>query len=205
MEIQLQELIDKIKADGVAQAEQDASRKLENAKAEADRIIAEANAQAEKIIANAKEENARIEKASEDAIRQAGRNILIDFSKSIEKELDAIVKKEVDGAYSKDVLADLIPKAVEAWAENTEAEDVSVLLNEEDLHALEQGVLTELKSKLNKGITLKANDNFEGGFRIVEKDGTAYYDFSADAVADMFATYLNPRTAAILKEASVSL
>lgn len=202
MEIQLQELIDKIKTDGVAVAEQDASKKLEDARAEADRIVADARAEADKILAKAKEENARLEKASEDAIRQAGRNILIEFRESITKELNTIVKAEVDQAYSKDGLGKLIPSVVEAWAKNSDAEDVSVLLNSEDLKALENGLVAELKDRLNKGIALKADNNFEGGFRIAESDGAAYYDFSAEAVADMFATYLNPRVAAIMKEAT---
>ncbi len=202
MEIQLQELIDKIKTDGVAVAEQDASKKLADANAQAEKIVADAKAEADRIVAQAKEENARLEKASEDAIRQAGRNILIEFRESITKELDALVKADVNQAYTKDVLGTLIPNVVEAWAKNTDAEDVGVLLNTEDLNALEQGLTSALKAKLNGGITLKADDSFEGGFRIAEKDGTAYYDFSAEAVADMFATYLNPRIAAILKEAT---
>ncbi|KIR02699.1 V-type ATP synthase subunit E [Lachnospiraceae bacterium TWA4] len=202
MEIQLQELIDKIKTDGVAVAEQNASKKLADANAEADKIVADAKAEADRIVAQAKEESARFEKASEDAIRQAGRNILIEFRESITKELDTLVKTEVNKAYSKDMLGTLIPTVVEAWVKNTDAEDVGVLLNAKDLKALEQGLQAALKAKLNGGITLKSDDSFEGGFRIVEKDGTAYYDFSADAVADMFATYLNPRIAAILKEAT---
>ena len=34
------------------------------------------------------------------------------------------------------------------------------------------------------------------------KDGAAFYDFSAEAVAELFSTYLNPRVAAIMKEAA---
>lgn len=201
MEIQLQELIDKIKTDGVAAAEQDASRKIEDANAEAQRIIEDAKAQAKKIISDAKEESAKFEKAGEDAISQAARNSLIQFRESITKELDALIAAEVAQTYSKDMLQTLIPKAVEAWVKNHEAEDVEVLLNEADLNALEGGLLSELQEKLHAGITLKADDKFEGGFRIAQKDGSAYYDYSAEAVADMFSAYLNPRTASIMKEA----
>ena len=52
-----------------------------------------------------------------------------------------------------------------------------------------------------KGITLKANNNFDGGFRIAVKEGGAYYDYSAEAVTDMLANYLSPRVTALLKEA----
>ncbi len=202
MEVQLQELIDKIKTDGVAVAEKDASEKLAAAEAQAAKIIADAKAEAEKIRAEAAEENERLVRSGEDAIRQAGRNILIQFRESVVKELDAVVKAEVDKKYSRETIGTLVPEVVKEWAKNTDASDISVLLNEADLQACEEGLLNSFKGTLAEGVTLAADDSFEGGFRIAEKSGSAYYDFSAEAVADMFAAYLNPRTAALLKEAS---
>ena len=90
MEIQLQELIEQIKKDGVEAAETRAEAILEAAKAEAEKIISDAQAQADKIMLNAKAENERMVKSSEDAIRQAGRNLLISFRESVTKELNAI-------------------------------------------------------------------------------------------------------------------
>ncbi|MDD6283244.1 MAG: hypothetical protein PUA70_07535 [Oribacterium sp.] len=201
MEIQLQELIDKIKSDGVAAAEEDAAKKRDAADAEARKIVADAKAEAARIEAASKEENDRLVKASEEAIRQAARNILIEFREGITRELDAILKAEVDQAYSRDMLASLIPKVVTEWVKHTDAQDIQILLNSEDLAALESGLTAELKAKVGAGVVLKAADGLEGGFRIAEKDGTAYYDYSADAVADLFAAYLNPRISAIMKEA----
>jgi V/A-type H+-transporting ATPase subunit E len=68
MDVQLQELIDKIKKDGIASAEQEANTIKENARKEADSIIADAKAKAESIIKEAQTENARLEKVSIDAI-----------------------------------------------------------------------------------------------------------------------------------------
>ena len=51
------------------------------------------------------------------------------------------------------------------------------------------------------GVTLKASDQFDGGFRIAVKDGGVYYDFSSEAVADMLSNYLSPKVTALLKEA----
>ncbi len=202
MEVQLQELIDKIKKDGADAAQLSADKKIADAQAEADRIIAEAKAEADRIVSAAKVENDRMVKSGEDAIRQAARNILIRFRESVTGELNAVLKAAVEQNYSGKKLEELIPVVVSKWAENIEAEDISVLLNTEDLNAVEKSLLAELKKKIAGGVTLKADDSFEGGFRVAEKDGSAYYDFSADAVADMFAVYLNPRTAALLKEAT---
>ena len=201
MEIQLQELIDQIKKDGVEVAENEAESIINSAKAEAEKIISDARVQADKILLNAKAENERMVKSSEDAIRQAGRNLLISFRESVAKELEVIVGKNVTAVYSSDNFAKLIINVVENWANKPDAEDISVVLNSNDLTALEETVLAGLKEKMLGGVTLKANDNFNGGFRIAVNGGAAYYDYSADAVVDMLANYLSPKVTALLKEA----
>ena len=201
MEIQLQDLIEQIKKDGVASAEKEAEAILNAAKAEAAKIISDAQVQADKILLNAKNENDRMVKSSEDAIRQAGRNLLISFRESVARELKAIVSENVTAVYSSENFVKLIVKAVECWAGNPDSEDITVILNEEDLKSFEEGLLAELKAKMLKGITLKANNNFDGGFRIAAKDGGAYYDYSAEAVVDMLSSYLSPKVTALMKEA----
>ena len=201
MEIQLQELIDQIKKDGVEAAESQAEAILNTAKAEAEKIISDAQAQAEKLLADAKAENARTVKSGEDALRQAGRNLLISFRESVAKELKAIVSENVSAVYSSDAFAQLIINAVEAWTSKPGAEDIAVILNGEALKKLEDTLLAGLKAKMLEGVTLKANDNFDGGFRIAVNDGGAYYDYSAEAVTDMLSNYLSPKITALLKEA----
>lgn len=201
MEIQLQELIDQIKKDGVEAAATEAEAVLKAAKAEAEKIISDAKAEAEKYLVNAKNENDRMVKSSEDAIRQAGRNLLISFRESVAKEADAIIAGNVTAVYSADAFAQLVMKAVEGWAAKPDAEDITVILNSEDLKSLEDTLLAGLKEKMIEGVTFKANDNFDGGFRIAVNNGGAYYDYSAEAVVEMLSGYLSPKVTALLKEA----
>lgn len=201
MEIQLQDLIEQIKKDGVESAEVEAEAILNAAKAEAAKIISDAQVQADKMLLNAKNENDRMVKSGEDAIRQAGRNLLISFRESVARELKVIVSENVTAVYSSNTFVKLIAKAVECWAGNPESDDITVMLNNEDLKVLEESLLAELNAKMLKGITLKASDNFDGGFRIAVNDSGAYYDYSAEAVVDMLSNYLSPRVAALLKEA----
>ena len=201
MEIQLQELIEKIKKDGVTAAESEAEAILKSANDEYAKIVADAKAEAQRILLDAKNENDRMVKSSEDAIRQAGRNLLISFRESVAKELKAVTAENVTNIYSSDALADLIIKVVEKWAENPQTDDISVILNSDDLKTLEESLLSSLREKMLNGVTLKANDNFDGGFRIAVNGGGAYYDYSADAVVDMMSNYLSPKVTALLKEA----
>ncbi len=201
MEIQLNELIDRIKKEGVEAADAEALSIIDSAKKEAQGIIADARARADKMIAEAKAENERMLRSSEDAVRQAGRNLLISFRESVTRELRVLTEGKVDEVYSSEQLSTLITNAVEAWAKNPDAEDITVILNSDDLNKLEDALLSALRERMLDGVTLKPNDNFDKGFRIAVKDGSAYYDYSAEAVVDMLSSYLSPKVTALLKEA----
>lgn len=201
MEIQLQELIDQIKKDGVEVAETEAKAIVDSAKLEAEKIVADAKAQAEKILADAKVENDRMVKSSDDAIRQAGRNLLIAFRESVTRELNSIVGETVNSVYSADSLSQIVINVIESWANNPDVEDVEVILNSNDVDLLDETALSSLKERISKGITLKANDNFDGGFRIAVNNSGAYYDYSTEAVVDMMSNYLSPKVVKLLKEA----
>lgn len=201
MEIQLRDLIEQIKKDGVATAEAEAAAIIDAAKAEAEKILSDARAQADKIVSDAKSENERMVKSGEDALRQAGRNLLISFRESITRELDLILNKNVSAAYSSESFSKIIINVVEGWTKNPEVESVAAILSSEDLQSLEDTLLAQIKEKMLSGVTLKANDNFDGGFRIAVNDGSAYYDYSAEAVVDMLSGYLSPKLTKLLREA----
>ncbi len=201
MEIQLQELIDQIKKDGVENAEREATSIIEAAKNEASKIVANARAEADRILSEAKKENECMIRVGEETIRQAGRNVLLAFRKGVERELDAVIGENVDKALSSDGLSELIFKIVLAWSKHPEVEDISVLLNSEDKNAIESSLLSSFKEHMLEGVTLKISDDFDGGLRIAVNGGRIYYDYSSDAITDMMSAYLNPKIAALLKEA----
>ena len=202
MDVQLQELIDKIKKDGVASAEAEARKIVEASEKRAEEIISEAQNKASEIIKTAKAETARMEKASEEAITQAGRNMLLSFKDSLVKELDGLIQADIAGAESKEVMVKLIPETVKAWAKNSDASELSVLVSEKDLNDLEKSLVAELKDEISKGLEIKPDKTLSAGFRIGVKNGAAYYDYSAESLAEMFAAYLNPKVAALMKDAA---
>ncbi len=205
MDIQLQELIEKIKKDGVSSAETAARKIIADAEKKAASIVSDAEVKADSIIKTAKAETERMEKASEDAIAQAGRNLIISFRDGINKELSAIVNSETEKAMDKDLLKKLIPETVKAWSANPDADDVSVLLPAKDLKALETSLKTALKAKISKGLVIKSDASLSAGFRIGSKNGSAFYDFSAEEVAALFSAYLNPKTTEIMKKAAAGI
>ena len=202
MDVQLQELIDKIKKDGVAAAEKDAAKIIADSEKKAEAIIEEAQSKAAVIIKSAKSETKKMEKASEEAIVQASRNMLLSFKDALIAEFDGIIQEGTEKALSKDVLTKLVPETVKAWAKNSDASELSVLLSEKDLKALEKSLKTSLKTEIKKGLEIKPDNTLAAGFRIGVKNGAAYYDYSAESLAEMFAAYLNPKVAALMKVAA---
>ena len=205
MEVQLQELVDKIKKDGVAAADEKAAEIIRAAEEKAKNIIEKAEAEAQESVKKAEAEALRFQKAAESSIDQAGRNTLISFRQGLLNELNAIIKAETAKNYDSAVLKNLIPEAVKGWVKTGNTENLSVILADKDLKELESSLSAALKEHVSKGLELKADSKIAGGFRIGTKDGAAYYDFSAEAVADLFSSYLSPKTAEILKNAAKEL
>ncbi|MDR1429644.1 MAG: V-type ATP synthase subunit E [Spirochaetaceae bacterium] len=199
MDIQLQELIDKIKKDGIESASEEAVKIKRQAEADAGGIISAAKKEADALIAAAKADAGRAEKAGIAAVEQASRNLVLAFKGEIQGLLDKLVQKETGAAYGPDTLKNAIPEVVKGWASG--ADSLQVILSEADRGALENFFRDKLSAVLKGGVDLKSDRNLGGGFRIAEKDGSAYYDFSAEAVAELLSAYLNPRLADILKNA----
>ena len=202
MDVQLQVLIDKIKQDGIASAKAEADKIISDSEKKAESIIAEAQNKAAEIIKNAKLETERLQKASDEAITQAGRNMLLSFKDSLVNQLDGLIQAETEKAESAKVLEKLVPETVKAWVKNSDASELSVLLSEKDLKDLEKSFTAELKAEIAKGLEIKPDKTVSAGFRIGVKNGAAYYDYSAESLAEMFAAYLNPKVAGLLKNAA---
>ncbi len=204
MDVQLQELVEKIKKDGVESAEARAAEIIRAAEDQAAAVLKKARDEAEAIITQGKAEASRSEKAGVDAIRQAARNLLIAFRDGLTAELDALVKAETVRAYDAELLKTVIPAVVQGWA-SSGSESIDVLLGEKNAAALSSNLQAALKAELASGLTIRSDSGLEGGFRIGTRDGAAYYDFSADSVAELFSAYLNPKVAGILKSAAKEL
>lgn len=205
MDIQVQELINKIKKDGIESASEEASRIKLEAEKEAKHIIESAQKSAMEIAEKGKQDADRLEKASIAALQQASRNLILVFKEEIQALLDSLVAAQLGKSYNEDVLKTIIPEIIKAWSANHSAggiDSLAVLLPEASLDKLSGFFKTKLSAELKKGVEIKADRGLSSGFRIAQKDGSAYYDFSAESVAEMLCAYLNPRLAEILKSST---
>ena len=200
MDIQLNELIEKIKKDGIDAALADAAAIKADAEKEASKIIEAAKRDAEAITAQAKADAERSEKAGVAAIEQAYRDLTLAFKAGIQQVLDDLTAKTVASAYTADLVKEILPNLLKSWAKKG-TDSITALLSEEDLKKLDGAYVSMLSSTLKEGVEIKAAKKIDKGFHIVEKDGSAFYDFSADSVAIMLTAYLNPKLAEIINPA----
>jgi V/A-type H+-transporting ATPase subunit E len=201
MEIQVQELIDKIKKDGIETASSEAYKIKSEAQAEARRIVESAKKEADDIIRGGKQDAERFEKAGIVALEQASRNLVLVFKDEVQALLNKVVNEHVTANYNEDILKSVLPELIKSWAEKG-SDNLSVILPEGELSKLQGFFNDKLAAELKKGAELKSNRKLNSGFRISNRDGSAYYDFSAEAVVDLLSAYLNPKLAEIMKNST---
>jgi len=199
MEIQVQELIDRIKKDGVKAATEEANKIKAEADNESRRIIESARKEADDLLERAKQDAERSQKAGIAALEQASRNLILAFKDEIQALLNKIINDKVKANYNEDVLKATLPELLKSWAAKGDV-DLSVILPENELSKLQGFFSDKLKEELSKGVELKSNRKLASGFHISNKEGSVYYDFSSEAVAKLLSAYLNPKLAELLKK-----
>ena len=200
MDIQLKELLETIKKEGIETADSKAAEIIAEAEKQGKAIVEKAKEEASRLAADAKREIARNEQTSRDAIAQAGRDLILNLESRIVALFDSVIKSGTSDALHGNGLEATITAMVKAWVEKGSS-DIEVLLPKDELSKLEKNLTGRLAEVLKKGVLLKPVANIDAGFRIGEKDGAAYYDFTAEGIAEILAEYLNPKLSEIMKKA----
>ncbi len=198
---QVQELINKIKSEGV-EAAQEKAREIEaQARKKAQEIVQAAQIQADQITAQAKDEIKKSEAASRMALQQASRNTILNLHKEIENLLQRIILKEVRDSLSAEQVSELIHTTIKTFL--TKASDkasVEVSLNPQEAAKVKDGFLAKLQAQVKKSLHIKASDEIGKGFVISFDGGKSCFDFSDESLAEYLGAYLNRELAALLKD-----
>ena len=136
MDIRVQELLERIKRDGVDSASAEAARIIAEAGTKAADIVAAAEKEARAIADKAKADAARTEEAGRAALVQASRDLLLAFRGQVEQLLAGLVRADVDAAFTADTVKKALPAILEAWAKGS-GDDPAALPPEKDRKALE--------------------------------------------------------------------
>jgi V/A-type H+-transporting ATPase subunit E len=195
MDVKLDSLIEKIKKEGVEDAQKQSGEILKDAKQKASSITEKAQKEADKIIEDGKKQAEQFKKNAESDLQQAARNTQLLLKEKITNLFDNVFKREVGEKLTPDFLKELILKIVGSWAENSEAE---IVVNEKDKKKLEDLLFSGVKKEMKDSITIRASKEVASGFQIGMKDSQVYYDFSDEAIADVLKTLISPGLKKIL-------
>ena len=195
MEAKLDTLIEKIKHEGVEEAQRMSDDIVNGAKQEAETLVERAGKEAEGIVEEARAQAAKLQENAELTLRQAARDMELLVKERITSLFDRAFKQEVADVLEPEFLRDLILKVVEQWSPDGSAE---IAIDEADCERLEALLFSGLRKGLRKSVTLKVSDRVSRGFRIELEGEDIYYDFTDEAVSDVLRTFLTPRIRAIL-------
>lgn len=195
MEIEIKDLLEKIKSEGFAEAEKKKNEIINDAEKEAERIVKDAEKKKEALLEEGKKEVALLKEGAISDIRQAERDMIISFKSSIENIMKKLLNESVRDALDEKGLLELIKKVISlGYAEEKDR----ILVSPEDEALLLSTVLKKTGAELEKGIVLSSSSAINGGIRVVKKDNSSYIDMSDEEIARSLSALLSDRIREIL-------
>ena len=190
----LNDLIQKIKSEGIQEAEKKSEEIVKEARITAAKILNEAWHNANAITENAEEEVRRRERISKTALEQAARDIILRIRESLTEIFDSLMKRDFQDLLSGNTLETVLMKLIGGWQRDKSGDlNLELFLNESDRKTLLEGFLSKLQDEIRAGIELNVHPNIERGFRIGMKGSHVSYDFTDEGIAEVLSEYLNPR------------
>lgn len=210
----VQELIDRLSLEGVAEGRQQAEQIVADAQKKADSIVESARGQANDILKQAREEAQQFQAAGEDALRLAARDAVRDFGarvhEGLRQRLQELVRHQMKDA---DVLKRLILAIARKATDDLDDEQLEILLpaeslTEEEIRSTIEGgtpdALTEfmqgvIGDDLREGLRVKLSRRTGAGLTVRVVSQNVEIDLTDDAITDLLAKHLLPRYRAIMR------
>jgi len=194
MELQVQELLERIKSDGIDAAQAEAGRIVSSAQAQAKTLVADAEKRAADLEAGASARVEALEKASKLALAQASRDTILALRARVEEFMRAAIHSSTAETLDAGYVAKLLPEVLASLAKDS-GKDLTVFFPSKTLESLDGALANRLAKEIGAGVQFKPFDGIDAGFRVAVDASGARYDFSAESVADILASRVNKRLA----------
>ena len=210
----VQELIDRLSQEGVAEGQQQAERIVADAQAKADGIVESARGQANEILKRAREDAQQFQAAGEDALRLAARDAVRDFGakvhEGLRQRLQELVQHQMKDA---DVLKRMILAITRRATDGLDDEQLELLLPSDSLteeeaqksiqdgdpDALTQFMQGVIGQDLRDGLKAKMISRAGGGLTVRVVNQNVEIDLTDKAITELLAKHLLPRYRAIMR------
>jgi len=197
MDIKLDGLIEKIKQDGIVEAQRSAAEIIKKAEANAQEIISNAKQSAEKITAEGQQNAAKLQANAEAAVRQAARDTVLVTKENLQKLFDRVFRKEIAKTLSPEFMKDLIVNMVKSATAETRFEFV---VAENDVEKLKTLVLAATRDSLKEPVTFRVDRGIAAGFRVARNGEEVYYDFTDQSITEVLQEFLNPAIRTLIEQ-----
>lgn len=194
MENKIQELTEKIYAEGVEKGNVEAARIVEEAKAKAADVVNNAKAEAEAIVAAAEKKAAELEEHSRSEIKLYGTQAVSALkSEAADIITDNIAKAAAKEAIAGDTIKALLVKIAERWSV-----DEPVVISTAEVEQLKAYFAKNAKALLDKGVTIEQVNGKKTQFSIAPADGSYKVNFGEGEFEAFFKAFLRPQMVELL-------
>jgi len=196
MDIKLDNLIDKIKKEGIDEAKKSAETILSDTQKSAATLIADAKLKAEQIVRTAEVEAEKTKTNTTAALKQSARDTILVTKENLTKLFDRVFRKTISDAMTPEFLAGLIREVVKQTSGESKPE---FIVSPKDIDRLTGLLVQSTVESLKEPVVLKVEKGISGGFRIGKKGSDVYYDLSDESIANFLMEFLNPSVREIFK------
>jgi len=212
----VEQLIARLRDDGVRAGQSEAGAIIEHAKTDAEKMLAEAKAKATKIVDDARREAEQLEAAGKEALRIATRDTILRFQQELmdyfNERVRRLVSEELEDRETLGRLVVAVATDAARSAGVAEADAIEVQLPPQivSVEELKQNP-KELKSKLTElvkgiaqatyrdGVTFKPLEGGATGIRVHVSGKDLEVDLTAKAVAEILLEHMQPRFRALMQ------
>jgi V/A-type H+/Na+-transporting ATPase subunit E len=196
---ELQHLIDKIHAEAIKKADDEAAQIESKAKEKAAALVKEAEQKAKDIIAKAEKDAEQYTERSTRTLEQVARDLLITVGQGVENILDDLVKESLDEALDIQVVKKMLERMVETYmARGGKERRIALLVNPDEQEELIKFYAGRYREKLKGTLEIKPDDHVIKGFRVSFVDEHAHHDFTKEAIAEALSKFLRPHLSEII-------
>jgi len=211
------ELIAKLRDEGVSAGRAEADSIVGDARAQAKQVLDNANADARDRIEAARKESDAYRAAGEEALKTAMRDTVLDMKTALMERFSSDLKRLVsyqmqDPEVLKQMILEVAGRA-RAGGEVSDADELEIILPEEAVgleelrvnpEELRKGRLTKFVlgltgEMLREGVAFSGSQDIAAGIQIQLKDKDITLDLTEKAVAGLLLQHLQPRFRAILE------
>lgn len=192
----VEELIDRLKTDGVVKGKTEAEAIVADAKRQAMSILDAARNEADSIVTAAKAEADRVRQTSNQALQLAGRDALLKLRESFTLQFENRMRKLVEaGLKDPEMLGKMILEVAGKTRPGDSTTGIEILLPldapaTDPLIRYVAGVTQEM---LRQGVTFGVGDDVSAGVKVRLADKDVDIDLSDEALSAFLARFLVPR------------